>query len=606
MASPLVEEPPAPNTTPAPVKEITTPVPMSSTVSEHPLTNDIIRQVEYYFSDENLPTDTHLLEKCGGRENLPVSIKSICGFKKMRQYKPFLQVVESLKKSAFLDVLPDKTIKRKIPLQCKTVLDPDFDDDESDTEHAPDASDRLQDLKTAKRASNTATQPKKPSVQPQQQPKPRGLDRPHGFEEFFADAPVTPAEHEAELSMYDPELDLRLRLEVAIQRFRSRRSMHEHFAAVFGKFMKYGGVEVTQRQFTGKLRDPDFENRDASDKALMLATYKIDVDKDDEKAWPVDFEGVAKGFLSSYWPSRCYYDGVAMERAATVLRSFYNYLLHHNVCPEHTNALYAARKVCDQTNVEFPKIIKVIELLPGEFNVSSSVLCGGYHSETLVPLTSWDNEVRDGQTRFADNPDAKARLVLTMAISTYGTEEQAEMLRKFQEKKEPMTFTGSGELAGFEVTSVEFPSSETLSLYDKLNNTVLRNKDFTVKPLGKLHAKHCDLPDFAPPDLPAWRREQIREANADKTYEFWLETEILELCYAGMKMHGKLRQTNLGVQILEQVHEVLASFYTYLPNELMATKWKQPVFLSDEEMIARIAKHDAVEEAPESPESKSG
>jgi hypothetical protein len=44
-------------------------------------------QVEYYFSDENLPTDLHLLQCCGGRDNLGVSIGRINGFKKMRKFK---------------------------------------------------------------------------------------------------------------------------------------------------------------------------------------------------------------------------------------------------------------------------------------------------------------------------------------------------------------------------------------------------------------------------------------------------------------------------------------------------------------------------------------
>ncbi|OCL12116.1 winged helix DNA-binding domain-containing protein, partial [Glonium stellatum] len=73
--------------------------------------------VEFYFSDENLPTDRYLLEFCRGGENLPVSITRICSFKKMRHYKPRSLVVAALRRSAFLDVSEDgKTIKRKIPL----------------------------------------------------------------------------------------------------------------------------------------------------------------------------------------------------------------------------------------------------------------------------------------------------------------------------------------------------------------------------------------------------------------------------------------------------------------------------------------------------------
>ena len=92
--------------------------------SEHPEGDAIRRQVEYYFSDENLPSDEHLLMKTGGSENLPVSLKHICGFKKMRGYKPYRSVVESLKKSEFLDIVDNKYIKRKAPLAITPTVAP--------------------------------------------------------------------------------------------------------------------------------------------------------------------------------------------------------------------------------------------------------------------------------------------------------------------------------------------------------------------------------------------------------------------------------------------------------------------------------------------------
>ena len=89
--------------------------------------------MEFYFSDENLPTDKHLLQCCGGRENLPVSISRIRGFQRMRQYKPKTLVTAALRLSAFLEVSADgKTIKRKVPLTGKNILDPDYFDAEDD------------------------------------------------------------------------------------------------------------------------------------------------------------------------------------------------------------------------------------------------------------------------------------------------------------------------------------------------------------------------------------------------------------------------------------------------------------------------------------------
>lgn len=86
-------------------------------------------------------------------------------------------------------------------------------------------------------------------------------------------------------------------MECAIQRYKSRRKMHEHFLNAFSKFMKYGGVDQSQRQFTGGIRDKELEERDAQDIALMMANHTIDPDKDEEGKWSVAFEEVAKGFL---------------------------------------------------------------------------------------------------------------------------------------------------------------------------------------------------------------------------------------------------------------------------------------------------------------------
>jgi hypothetical protein len=60
--------------------------------------------------------DEHLWTLCGGYKNLPVSIGEILGWKRMRRYRPKLQVIEALKKSAFLEVVDGKRIRRRLAL----------------------------------------------------------------------------------------------------------------------------------------------------------------------------------------------------------------------------------------------------------------------------------------------------------------------------------------------------------------------------------------------------------------------------------------------------------------------------------------------------------
>lgn len=80
-------------------------------------------QVEFYFSDSNLPMDKFLLSKVGGSANNPVPISLLHSFKRMRRFQPFSAVVEALKSSEALELTDDDTcVRRKTPLP-ETVKD---------------------------------------------------------------------------------------------------------------------------------------------------------------------------------------------------------------------------------------------------------------------------------------------------------------------------------------------------------------------------------------------------------------------------------------------------------------------------------------------------
>ncbi|EME86673.1 uncharacterized protein MYCFIDRAFT_119251, partial [Pseudocercospora fijiensis CIRAD86] len=84
---------------------------------------EIRRQVEFYFSDSNLPIDKFLLEETGGPENKPFPLKTIHNFKRMRHFQPFSAIVEAVKGSDFLEVNDKDEVYRKEPLDKKFTLD---------------------------------------------------------------------------------------------------------------------------------------------------------------------------------------------------------------------------------------------------------------------------------------------------------------------------------------------------------------------------------------------------------------------------------------------------------------------------------------------------
>ncbi|KAE8135161.1 hypothetical protein BDV38DRAFT_273014 [Aspergillus pseudotamarii] len=78
---------------------------------------EIRKQVEFYFSDSNLPMDKFLLSKVGGSQNRAVPLELLHSFKRMRRFQPFSAIVEALKTSEVLDLVDNETaVRRKTPL----------------------------------------------------------------------------------------------------------------------------------------------------------------------------------------------------------------------------------------------------------------------------------------------------------------------------------------------------------------------------------------------------------------------------------------------------------------------------------------------------------
>ncbi|KAL2267615.1 hypothetical protein VTJ83DRAFT_4892 [Remersonia thermophila] len=88
--------------------------PTTQPISDDPV--KIRNQVEFYFSDSNLPTDKFMWESTGGEQNKPMPLKTICNFKRMRQFQPYSAVVAALRESSFLVVEGEEgqeTVKRR-------------------------------------------------------------------------------------------------------------------------------------------------------------------------------------------------------------------------------------------------------------------------------------------------------------------------------------------------------------------------------------------------------------------------------------------------------------------------------------------------------------
>jgi hypothetical protein len=203
----------------------------------------------------------------------------------MRVYKQRSLIVTALRRSALLEVTADgKQIRRIIPLTGNNVLDADFYGD--DGGFAYDSRVQVPVI------SQTLPQTKK--MYPPGMSK--NMMKPTGFEDTFIDAPLTPAEAAEEEALYDEDKPFVERIELAIQRFKQKKRMHEMYAIVFNKWMRFGGVDQTQRMYQGT-SPQELAQMEAEEIARALATHTVPWDRTDKKQWVVDFPGVVKAFL---------------------------------------------------------------------------------------------------------------------------------------------------------------------------------------------------------------------------------------------------------------------------------------------------------------------
>lgn len=99
------------------------------------------------------------------------------------------------------------------------------------------------------------------------------------------------------------------RIEECIQRYTSRRRLPQDRAGLFSKWLFLGGIDTTQRQFTGTAQHvKDMKNDDYTKDEIRNITANEYLSRDGEakglfyspdapQHWDVDFAGVVAGFL---------------------------------------------------------------------------------------------------------------------------------------------------------------------------------------------------------------------------------------------------------------------------------------------------------------------
>ncbi|KAI9683585.1 MAG: hypothetical protein M1829_004888 [Trizodia sp. TS-e1964] len=399
-----------------------------------------------------------------------------------------------------------------------------------------------------------ATKPHDPPPPPPKKKSKTKNRKPTGFEENYADAPMTPEEWEEEASnIYHPSRSFPERIELCIQRYKAKRKFDCDRKTIFDKYLSLGGIDTGPKAFSGGIDNKDLGFKNDEEIALLAATDFIGGDitgaRPDIKGnrrWIVDFEAVAKGFFSSIIPANFALDEEQNIRTYTALiRNFLSYILHHEVCPEYADDVKAARAVCDLAQDELCKIGALSKILPGDFNIACSTLFGGYYKGLYNYNQDWV-----GEDELAGMDDKRAKLAVMAGLATVGEDSFYSAMNQAQ-----LTVVESAQTC-FEVTEIIPAKASTREFYTTLDD---------LQSLGVIKAKTWINPSAPPEDMTDSELENRTPEIAQ--HEFWVEEDILDHCFIGMKVDATVRKLSCGIEYFDSVRSVYCSFYTYLLNE---------------------------------------
>ncbi|KAF9772462.1 hypothetical protein IL306_009827 [Fusarium sp. DS 682] len=384
-------------------------------------------------------------------------------------------------------------------------------------------------------------------------PKNRGS----GFEEYFADPPMTPTEAKEEKNeIYSQDLPFAERMQSCIQRFRSRRRLQNDRGLYFNEYLFLGGVDTSPNVFGGldqkELKElTPAERREATATDIIWANSQAGekfYDGDDEN-WTVDFATVVAGFFSVTLVHLTSFEPKRMEEGIDTIKNFLRYILQHDVCPEYEDGVKEALDVCKAATIEWPMIRQLMADLPGYFNLACSELFCKESTEE-----SWSFQT----FKRPDNFDPKAVFFAAFALM-----DEPELFEKLSAKEPTVVreFTCT-----LELVQIFRPEEDIVKRFKSL---VIGDKAANHVPVGKATFKLGFLEDDWENPRTGWW--PIKE----DTMTLFFDDALLANMMPGLKTTATICELDAGLRFIKALEIVVPSFYVFLPQELMR-HYKEP------------------------------
>ncbi|EFY86113.1 hypothetical protein MAC_07847 [Metarhizium acridum CQMa 102] len=357
-----------------------------------------------------------------------------------------------------------------------------------------------------------------------------------GFEEYFADPPMTPDEAaEEKLEIYADCLPFEERIQSCIRRFRARRRLQGDQIRYFDEYLFLGGIDTNCNAFSGR-DTSDLEDLTPAQRREATVTDTVNgacgaddrFYNGDDEHWSVDFASVAAGLFST---SLGQLTGFAPNKTVSLIglvENFLRYVLLHEVCPEYKDNIESALQVCNQARQEWPALNKLTADLPGCFNLAATELFSS------AAVGDWSFLSFSRPAGF----DPKTVFLAVCALC-----DEAFTLDQFYqdrvEASKECTYT-------LEVTS----------------------SDYDIEPVGKVFFKPAIIED-------EWETPSMHIPPQDANIWVYLEYSLLANVVPKMKMDITLVELNTGIRFIKTIRRIVPSFYTFLPQQMMR-HYKQP------------------------------
>ncbi|CAM1503280.1 Fc.00g080560.m01.CDS01 [Cosmosporella sp. VM-42] len=375
-------------------------------------------------------------------------------------------------------------------------------------------------------------------------------NRGNGFEEYFADPPITPNEAmEEKNEIYSPDLSFEERIQSCIQRFRARRRLQGDRTLFFNEYLFLGGVDTNPSSYQGLGRDDlkdltPAQRREATATDIVYGTTSAGdrFYNGDKQAWTVDFAGVAAGFFSTSLVNLTSFEWMRMEQGIDTVENFLKYVLHHDVCPEHEADLKAALVVCEVARVEWPMLQRLYASLPGQFNLAAAELFCPEPPDKNWSFQLWNRP---------DNFDAKS-----VFYSAFALMEEPELFGKIRDQVPKVVREFSCTL---ELVDMTRPTDDVIK---RVKALVIDDTTANLVPVGKATLKPATIED-------EWDKPEFPCPIQGDTITLWFDDVLLENMEPGMKTTVTVCELDVGLNFVKTVQIIVPSFYTYLPQQLM-------------------------------------